>query len=88
MSSDVALMLESALPFTEKSDVIAHWITSMLSPYFRALTSDLIYEYRIKSNTIFISLNDDPMNQTLIQRSMQSLQVYCSNRMEYEGIEQ
>ena len=75
MSSDVALMLESALPFT-------HWITSMLSPYFRALTSDLIYEYRIKSNTIFISLNDDPMNQTLIQRSMQSLQVYCSNRME------
>ena len=82
MSSDVALMLESALPFTEKSDVIAHWITSMLSPYFRALTSDLIYEYSIKSNTIFISLNDDPMNQTLIQRSMQSLQVYCSNRME------
>ena len=26
MSSDVALMLESALPFTEKSDVIAHFL--------------------------------------------------------------
>ena len=72
-------MLEIALPYSEKSPVIATWLIPMLSPYFHNLPSYAIETYKIKSNMLFIALLTSPDNEDLVMRSMQSLQVYCSN---------
>ena len=72
-------MLEIALPYSEKSSVIATWLIPMLSPYFHNLPSYAVETYKIKSNMLFIALLTSPDNEDLVMRSMQSLQVYCSN---------
>ena len=75
----MATLLESALPLAQRSPVVKHWITAVLAPYFAALPTERLTEYKVKSNLFFIALHDHPLDETLVTETVQCLEVYCSN---------
>ena len=84
LPQQVAVKLESALQYSEESEVIHAWITRLLSGYFSILKEDAMDYYIQQAYTIFITLHDIPLDSAAVQRSVQSLQVYCLSRMVYE----
>ena len=77
----VALKLESALQYSEESEVIHTWITQLLSGYFSKLKESSLDYYIQQAYSLFITLNDIPLDNTSVRRCIQSLQVYCLSRM-------
>lgn len=84
LSSEVATLLESALPLAQRSPVVKHWITAVLAPYFASLPAERLTEYKVKSNLFFIALHDHPLDETLVTETVQCLEVYCSNGTVWE----
>ena len=76
----MAVKLEEALHFSEQSDVIEHWITTLLSSYFGSLPEEAYSFYIEQSHLLFISLHDNPLEGAVIRLCTQSLRVYCLNR--------
>lgn len=77
----MAVKLEEALQFSEQSNVVERWITTLLSSYFGELPEDSYAYYLQHSYLLFIQLHDNPLDAAVLRRCTQSLQVYCLNRV-------
>ncbi|KAK8826112.1 hypothetical protein WA556_003840, partial [Blastocystis sp. ATCC 50177/Nand II] len=77
LSRRVAVKLEEALQFSEQSDVVERWITTLLSSYFGGLPEESYAFYLQQSHLLFIHLHDNPLDAAVLRRCTQSLRVYC-----------
>lgn len=80
LSRRVAVKLEEALQFSEQSDVVERWITTLLSSYFGGLPEESYAFYLQQSHLLFIHLHDNPLDAAVLRRCTQSLRVYCLSR--------